>query len=76
MAGLGTGQAQRYFASDFDRLSDRLFDASGIEAIEVVMSSVQQRVLHAFGQYSNAVLDRGRINEGELHEEARNGLTS
>ena len=28
IAGLGTGKTQRYFASDFDRLSNRLFDAS------------------------------------------------
>lgn len=43
----GTGKAQRYFApdfaSDFDRFSDRLFGANGIEAIEVAMSSGQQR---------------------------------
>jgi hypothetical protein len=25
--GLGSGKTQRYFASDFDRLSNRLFDA-------------------------------------------------
>jgi len=31
--GLGTGKAQRYFASDFDRLSSRLFDANGIAAV-------------------------------------------
>jgi hypothetical protein len=29
IAGLGTGKAQRYFASDFDRLSSRWFDANG-----------------------------------------------
>jgi hypothetical protein len=28
-----TGKAQRYFASDFDRLSSRLFDANGIAAV-------------------------------------------
>jgi hypothetical protein len=27
--------------------------------------------LHALSQYGNAVLDRGEINEGERHEEAR-----
>jgi hypothetical protein len=32
VAGLGTGKAKRYFASDFDRLSCRLFDANGIAA--------------------------------------------
>lgn len=37
---LGTGKAQRYFASDFDRLSDRLFDASEIAVVEVVGASV------------------------------------
>jgi hypothetical protein len=36
-------KAQRYFASDFDRHSDRLLDASGIEVIEVVMSRAPQR---------------------------------
>jgi hypothetical protein len=34
IAGLGTGKAQRYFASDFDRLSSRLFDAGGLAAVE------------------------------------------
>ena len=33
IAGLGIGKAQRYFASDFDRLSSRLFDANGIAAV-------------------------------------------
>jgi hypothetical protein len=33
IAGLGTGKAQRYFASDFDRLSSRLFKANGIAAV-------------------------------------------
>lgn len=32
IAGLGTGNAQRYFASDFDQLSSRLFDPNGIAA--------------------------------------------
>jgi hypothetical protein len=36
MAGLGTGKAQRYFASDFDLLSDRLFEAREIAVVEVV----------------------------------------
>jgi hypothetical protein len=40
MAGLGTGKAQRYFASDFDRLSDRMLDASEIAVVEVVDASV------------------------------------
>jgi len=43
IAGLGTGKAQRYFASDFDRLSDRLFDACEIAVVEVVDASVKQR---------------------------------
>jgi hypothetical protein len=28
-------------------------------------------LLQALSQYSNAVLDRGRIDEGEINEEAR-----
>src|SRR5258708_7075500 len=43
IAGLGSGKAQRYFASDFDRLSNRSFDASKIATVEVVAGSVQQR---------------------------------
>jgi hypothetical protein len=43
IAGLGTGKAQRYFASDFDRLSDCLFDTSEIAVVEVADASVQQR---------------------------------
>jgi hypothetical protein len=43
VAGLGTGKAQRYFASDIDRFSNRLFDAREIEAVEVVANCVQQR---------------------------------
>jgi hypothetical protein len=34
-AGLGTGKAQHYFASDFDRLSNRLFKPSEMTSIEV-----------------------------------------
>jgi len=33
IAGLGTGGVQGYFASDFDRLSSRLFDANGIAVV-------------------------------------------
>ena len=33
IAGLGTRKAQRYFASDFDWLSSRLFDVNGIAAV-------------------------------------------
>ena len=40
IAGLGTGKAQRYFASDFDRLSHRLFDADEVAVVEVVDAGV------------------------------------
>ena len=40
IAGLGAGKAQRYVASDFDWLSDRLFDARVIAVVEVVDGSV------------------------------------
>jgi hypothetical protein len=33
IAGLGIRKAQRYFASDFDWLSSRLFDVNGIAAV-------------------------------------------
>jgi hypothetical protein len=36
IAGLVVRQAQRYFAYDFGRLSNRLFDAREIAAVEVV----------------------------------------
>jgi hypothetical protein len=76
MAGLGTGKAQRYFASDFDRLSNRLFDASEVAVVGVADLARGSAVLHALGQYSNAVLARGKLDLGELHEEARIGSTS
>jgi hypothetical protein len=77
IAGLGTGKAQRYFASDFDRFSNRLFDARHIGAVEVVSRQREaQAVRHALSQCSNAVLDRGRIDEGKLREEARTVSTS
>ena len=44
IAGLGTGKAQRYFASDFDRLSDRVFDASEIAVVEVEVAVSPARV--------------------------------
>jgi hypothetical protein len=77
-AGLGTGKARRYFASDFDRLSDRVFDASEIAAVEVGVShdSVRQRDTARAARYSNAVLDRAKIGEVELHEETGIGSTS
>ncbi len=37
VGGLVVHQAQRDVASDLDGLSDRLFDAGGIKAIEVLM---------------------------------------
>ena len=53
---------QRYFAHDFDRVSDRLFDAGRSGAVEVAVrvSHVvcSNAVLHALSRYSNAVLDR------------------
>jgi hypothetical protein len=33
-------------------------------------------VLHALSPYSNAVLTRGKIDVGELHEETGTGLAS
>jgi hypothetical protein len=33
-------------------------------------------VLHALSQYSDAVLDRGKIDVGELHEETGTGSTN
>jgi hypothetical protein len=69
IAGLGTGKVQRYVASDFDRLSDRLFDACKIAVLEVVACS--NAVLHVPSQYSNAVPDRGNIAVDEIDEEAR-----
>jgi hypothetical protein len=77
IAGLGTGKAQRYLASDLDRLSSRLFDASGIEAVEVVarVSHVvrSNAVLHALRRYSSAVLDRAKSAKARLHQEVRIG---
>jgi hypothetical protein len=43
IAGLGTGKTQRYVASDFDQLSDHLFDPREIAAVEAVTGSVQHR---------------------------------
>ena len=64
------------FGDSSDRLSDRLFGAGEIEAVEVVMSRVQHAMLHAFGQYSNAVLDQVKISEDELRAEARTVSTA
>jgi hypothetical protein len=61
MAGLGTSKAQRYFTSDFHRLSDRLFDAGEIAVVEEVVTW-GSAVLYAPSQYSNAVLARGKID--------------
>jgi hypothetical protein len=47
--------------------SGRLFDTG--KAQRCFASSTA--VLHALSQYGHAVLDRGEINEGGPHEEAR-----
>jgi len=67
------GRAPRYFVFDLERIADRLFGVSKIEALEAVESN--SAVLHALSQYSNAVLARGKIDVGERHEEARIGST-
>jgi hypothetical protein len=64
IAGLGTHEAQRYFASDL--IGFRLYDATEIAVVEVVAGSAQRRGGCRDG---NAVLDRGRIEEGEILEE-------
>jgi len=46
-----------------------LFGVTKIEAVEAVESS--NAVLHALGQYSNAVLDQAKVSEDELRPEAR-----
>jgi hypothetical protein len=69
IAGIGMGGAPRYFVFGLEGTSDRLFGVSKIEALEAVESS--SAVLHAVIQYSNAVLDLGRIDEGELHEKVK-----
>jgi hypothetical protein len=38
--------------------------------VEVVDAGVQQAVLHALSEYSNAVLARGKIDVGERRGEA------
>jgi hypothetical protein len=72
--GLGTGKAQSYFASDFDWLSSRVFDAGGIAVVSRRWAS-STAVLHALSRYSNAVPDREKIDEGELHEVVKIGST-
>src|SRR6266404_5791226 len=54
VAGLGTGKAQRCFASDFDRPSDRVFDAGETGAVEVEVGAAPA------ARYSDAVLDGRR----------------
>jgi hypothetical protein len=71
MQPYGTGEAQRYFACDFDQLSSRLFDANGIAVVSRRWRPAPL-VLHALSQHSNAVLDREKIDEGELHESCQN----
>jgi hypothetical protein len=43
---------------------------------KVVAGSVEPAVLHAISRYSNAVLDRGKIDEEKLLEEVRSVTTS
>ncbi len=69
IAGLGMGRAPRYFVFGLEGTSHRLFGVSKIETLEAVESS--SAVLHAVTQYGNAVLDLGRIDEGELLEKVR-----
>lgn len=47
----GAGKTQRYFAFYLDRLSNRLFDASEIAAVEVAAGSVEQRSASTAMQY-------------------------
>ena len=69
IARLGSGKAQRYFAFDFDQLSNRSFDASGFEAIEVVAANAQPRST----AYARPVQQCSTgSNEGELHESCQN----
>ena len=63
------GRAPRYFVFGLEGSSDRLFGVSKIEALEAVESS--SAVLLVVIQYSNAVPDPGKIDEGELHEKPR-----
>ena len=80
IAGLGTGKAQRYFASDLDRLSSRLFDANGIEAVEVAVrvshGSVQQRGTARAQPVQQCSTGSNKISKGELHQEAGIDSTS
>jgi hypothetical protein len=69
IAGLRTGKAPRYFASDFD--SFRMCDATEIAVVEAVAGNALHHGTARAGRYSNAVLDRGRIDEGEIREEGR-----
>ncbi len=64
------GRAPPYFVFGPEGTSDRLFGVSKIETLEAVESS--SAVLRAVIQYSNAVLDLGTIDEGELHEKSQN----
>lgn len=63
-----------YFAHDFDRVSDRLFDAGRSGAVEVVVrvSHVvcSNAVLHALSRYSIAYWIE-QIGEGELYQRPR-----
>ncbi len=57
VGGLVVRQAQRDVASDLDGLSDRLFDAGGIKAIEVLMSD--RRCCH--GAFDDGSFNGGRM---------------
>jgi hypothetical protein len=60
------GREPRYFVFGLESTSRRLFGVSKFEALESTSA-----VLHAVIRYSSAVLDLGRIDEGDLHEKVR-----
>src|SRR5216683_1255527 len=77
-ASIGAGKARRYFAFDFDRPANRVFDA--IEASEVIV-----RVSHGSAQQCGTARAQpvrqcstgsSKISEGELDREARIDSTS
>jgi hypothetical protein len=55
MPGLAPAKRSAAFASDFDRPSDRVFDAGEIGAVEVEVGAARA------ARYSDAVLDRAKI---------------
>lgn len=68
----GKGAALFCFCSE--RITGRLFGVSKIETLEAVKRS--NALPHALSRYSNTVLAPGKIDEGELPEEARIGSAS